>query len=796
MINALLLLGVVLAPAPSASEAANRRVLHCIDLSIRDVGAAVVECEAAATAARRLGEREMEATALAFRAGCLSWIAQWDEGLRDGYRALELARDLPDSLATRHASLVLGAIHRERGDARQALQHLRDAIAKAARTRDPGTESLAHSVLARTLFWLGDYAGARTETDRARDLGRAAKVPYAEFFASWQRGMTELESRRLDAANTYMRAALQTAQSMGFDAGVANMHVNIADLSVESGELAAAVTALDAARTLIQQRRAPELFGPYLDETEGRLLAARGQHRLAAVRFERAASRGASPWLQARALVGRARALRDQSLDGEAVAAYQRAIEAVEATRADTPADAQRATYMAANLAPYRELIALLWATGGPPLAERAFEVSEAARARALRDALAAAGRSAQVARPVTVATLQERLTAADLFIEYLQAGQQLFAFAVSKSSVRWVAISDGTDERVRFLHGLGQQDGPASRLEPVARRLFDDLLAPLLEGVAPEVSNLIISADGVLHQLPFEVLQPPPAGRRSTASPPVVNRYVIQYSPSAALLFRDRANTTSSMMLAVSAPATLPVNDALARLAANGAGPLRPLTFSGHEAATAFQQSGGQGLLLTSATAQESTVKRAALSTFGRLHFATHAIVNTVVPQHSALMLGSSDGEDGLLEASEIYALDLHADLVVLSACDTGMGQLLGGEGTQSLARAFLQAGAQRVISTLWPIEDRQSVVFMSRFYRALANGDRPAMALTAAKRASQASGMPARVWAAFVLTGPPDPVVTSTAVPLDGPLRVVPVLCMVLSMAWLLASRARHIR
>lgn len=783
------------APSLPSREVVQAHVTQCVSLSVRDVGAAIVQCAAAAGEAQRLGDRELEATALAFRAGCLSWASEWSEGLRDGYRALELSGPAATSEASRHASLVLGAIHRERGEARPALQHLQNAIDKSTQVSDRVTASLAHSLLARTLFWLGDYERARAETDSAREIAVAAHDPYSEFFAAWQRGMTELESRHLDVAARYLNAALQKAQSFGFGAGVANMHVNIADLSVQSGDLDGAVVALNAARQLIERQQAPALFGPYLDETEGRLLAARGQYQLAADRFERA-TRGASPWLQARALVGRARALRDQSRSADAVAAYRRAIDAVEATRADTPADAQRATYMAANLAPYRELVALLWATGGPALAERAFEVSEAARARALRDALSAAGRSSQVAQPVTVAELQARLAPSDVFIEYLQTDHQWFAFAISRSTVRWVALADATEERAQFLYRLIQQDGPATNLEPVSRGLFDDLLAPLLTGLPREVTNVIISADGALHLLPFESLRRPEAPGPGQASL-MVNDFVVHYSPSAALLFRDKRAAAGSSMLAVSAPLNPPIDDALARGASNIAVPLRPLPYSRVEAETAFRHASA-GLLLTEATAQESTVKHAALSQFSRLHFATHAIVNTVVPQHSALMLGRGDGEDGMLEASEIYALTLNAELVVLSACDTGVGQLLGGEGTQSLGRAFLQAGAQRVISTLWPIEDRRSVEFMSRFYDALDQGEAPAVALTKAKRVSLANGVPARVWAAFVLTGPPDParvpspVVTSSTVYLPAAALVATL--AILSGLWYAKRRADH--
>jgi len=139
-------------------------------------------------------------------------------------------------------------------------------------------------------------------------------------------------------------------------------------------------------------------------------------------------------------------------------------------------------------------------------------------------------------------------------------------------------------------------------------------------------------------------------------------------------------------------------------------------------------------------------------------LHFATHALVDTSFPLRSCLLLGEGQGQDGYLRASEIYALPMAADLVVLSACETGLGQVVAGEGAQSLARAFLHSGARAVVSTLWRVGDRTSVDLMSAFYARIARGEAVGRALGAAKRELLRRDLPPRTWAGFVVSGSPD--------------------------------------
>lgn len=166
---------------------------------------------------------------------------------------------------------------------------------------------------------------------------------------------------------------------------------------------------------------------------------------------------------------------------------------------------------------------------------------------------------------------------------------------------------------------------------------------------------------------------------------------------------------------------------------------------------------------LLLGADATESAFKREPLRRFRVLHLAVHGIANTAQPDRAALVLLSDPtaGEDGFLQASEIVHLRLGADLVVLSACDTGVGPIAGEEGTATLSRAFLLAGAKTVISTLWPIEDQSSLFLMEQFYLHLEENEPTNRALTDAKRdAIQKFGRAVGpyYWAAFTIEGAGD--------------------------------------
>jgi len=158
---------------------------------------------------------------------------------------------------------------------------------------------------------------------------------------------------------------------------------------------------------------------------------------------------------------------------------------------------------------------------------------------------------------------------------------------------------------------------------------------------------------------------------------------------------------------------------------------------------------------------ATEASVKRERLTDYRILHFATHAVMDEEVPALSGVVLSLVDTgeEDGVLRMNEIFNLHLDADLVVLSACQTGLGKLVKGEGMVGLTRAFLYAGSPRVVVSLWEVNDLAMPEFMKKFYDGIRRGENAATALRRAKLAMLQSDSPAYhhpyFWAPFVLVG-----------------------------------------
>jgi CHAT domain-containing protein len=143
-------------------------------------------------------------------------------------------------------------------------------------------------------------------------------------------------------------------------------------------------------------------------------------------------------------------------------------------------------------------------------------------------------------------------------------------------------------------------------------------------------------------------------------------------------------------------------------------------------------------------------------------LHFATHGKVDRKSPALSALVLSRFDPEgrplDGYLRLHDIYRLNINADLVVLSACETGLGTDINGEGLVGLAQGFLYAGARSLLISLWSVPDRATYQLMTRFYgHLIEDGLRPAAALRRAQlsMASERRWRDPYFWGAFILLG-----------------------------------------
>ena len=282
-------------------------------------------------------------------------------------------------------------------------------------------------------------------------------------------------------------------------------------------------------------------------------------------------------------------------------------------------------------------------------------------------------------------------------------------------------------------------------------------MLDPVLQGLQSEISRLLIIPDDLLHRVSLDAL-PLENGQ------PLISRYAIAIVPSAAIaahLYARRQRSESPRILAVGDPrfseeAAADPTTELYRSAFLETGGLPRLTASAREARLAAGFSPDAELRLRD-DASESYLKRRDLAGFSIIHLASHALVDERTLERTAIALAPGDGEDGFLSAGDLSALQLNADLVVLSACRTAGGVVVGGEGVQGLVAPLLSAGARSVMATMWPVGDRSTARFVEDFYRQLAAGNDVSDALREAKLAAISRGATVAEWAAFNIIGDP---------------------------------------
>jgi CHAT domain-containing protein len=270
------------------------------------------------------------------------------------------------------------------------------------------------------------------------------------------------------------------------------------------------------------------------------------------------------------------------------------------------------------------------------------------------------------------------------------------------------------------------------SEMQRMAQALFDEFVRPGLGGRAPK--ELLIVPHDALHYLPFQALMPAPGHY-------LLQQVPLHYYSSASLMQFTRAKEQTG----------IPTFFALGN--PDFQDPMLSLRYAEREArgiAALFPETAlVTGKAATKATSREEIRRHTVL------HFATHAEFDEADPLGSSLLLAATGGEEGRLEVQEIFGLDLHASLVVLSACETALGKLTRGDELTGLTRAFIYAGTPSVITTLWQVNDRAAFELMQQFYRHLKAGEEKAEALRHAQLAMLARHPRPYYWAAYQLFG-----------------------------------------
>lgn len=320
------------------------------------------------------------------------------------------------------------------------------------------------------------------------------------------------------------------------------------------------------------------------------------------------------------------------------------------------------------------------------------------------------------------------------------------------------------------------------------ARRLSQMVLGPVSELLGTK--RLVIVADGALQHIPFAALPEPD---KSLSSMPIIVRHEIVNLPSASVIaeirhrhdghpkppgviailadpvFDAKDERVSRTDLRTTTNSALPIrSNELGRAAAdlgltrNGRVHLNRLIYTRNEAKAVMSVIPvGKGFQALDFEASRSTAMSGILARYRIIHFATHGLLNNKHPELSGLVLSLVNKEgktrDGFLKLQDIYDMRLRADLVVLSGCETGLGEEINGEGLVGLTRGFMYAGASRVVASLWSISDLATATLMAEFYKFMENGMPPAAALRAAQIQmwKQQQWKSPYYWAAFQIQG-----------------------------------------
>jgi len=325
-----------------------------------------------------------------------------------------------------------------------------------------------------------------------------------------------------------------------------------------------------------------------------------------------------------------------------------------------------------------------------------------------------------------------------EIGLEYFLGKEYIYAFLLNKEGkdlISWPKPQDLDQMVSDFRESILNQDDSYWTL---GHQLYQVLLEPIEEEIRGK--NLCLITDGVLSFLPFETLltqpvAPPYQGLRD--KPFLIQQVQVRYLLSGQVGLLAELQTRESFQqkgeILGMAPSFEKVN--LAGEAGRQGGPLMPLEGALQEVELLSQRF--HGLFLTGKEATKKAFLNNA-SQFSVLHIATHTLIDDESPAFSRLVFAREEGipDEYELRNHEIYGLTLNADLVILSACNTGMGVFRKGEGPYSLGRAFAFAGSPNLIMTLWPVKDKTTAYLMQLFYANLERGMNKPDALNEAKR------------------------------------------------------------
>ncbi len=716
---------------------------------------------------------------------CASYVR-----LDDYANGLAACRKVPDSSSKfiEYKFTNLGVAYRRLGDTESGIHYYEQALSLARNKKNTDAQISLMTNLGQAYTDLKRYAEAQKLLNEAIELASRIGDPYKKSSALASLGKLRYEQGNYQRALDIYEESRKLSQSAN--------KLSQTSLSLDSlGEIYTKLNKWDKA---LQAHHAAWRIG---EKIKSARLVWRAQSGMAAIH-------------------------RQLNHFEQAKQHYLLAIEALEKTRQQLSEEEDKIGFWQDKVRVHKELLALLLDSAklgkerqAPASREayqrtaaEAFHLSETWRARAFLDLLAEARikpadkplpRAADLAStapanwpgstPINLAEAQALLDDQTAVLAYSLGESESFLFVIGHRNfaVHKLANEAAINERASRLIKLlaNKQQFLPELYWQEARALSRQLIGPARNQLVGK-NQLVIVADGALQRLPFEALLKDTVGQQSTTTfnewPYLIKEFAISYAPSVSIWANLQAKARQSHLeqkdfIAFGAPLYSEDSSALSQTTRAGtARQLAPLKYSLAEVekiAALFPRE--RVALFLGAQANEENVKTVGrLGQFRFLHFSAHTVMNETAPRFSGLLLSAptvtkdtadvapqtANYEDGLLTANEIFKLRLNAELVSLSACETGLGKEIKGEGLMGLMRAFIYAGTPSVLVSLWKVDDEAAADQMVRFYRYLLKGKagqpnalNKAQALQQARLDAIQRGSVPYFWAPFILIGNP---------------------------------------
>ncbi|MGV8058180.1 MAG: CHAT domain-containing protein [Smithellaceae bacterium] len=331
----------------------------------------------------------------------------------------------------------------------------------------------------------------------------------------------------------------------------------------------------------------------------------------------------------------------------------------------------------------------------------------------------------------LSVAEIQKLIPADETLVEYYYTDKYLFIFILTSRGLSAVRLDSGhVAEDIKDFRASIEENTSSGAHKQLARHLFNLLIKPI-EGSLSS-SRLMIVPHGVLHYLPFYALH--------DGKDYLIERYSIRMLPSASM-FKYLQKNKSEKPGGILAFGNPDLGDRKYNLV------------NAENEAVSVSKTLPHSKFFLRKDATETALKKYGEG-FSYIHFATHGEFDADKPLHSALLLAADSASDGRLTVDKLYSMKLNADLVTLSACETGLGKISNGDDVVGLTRGFLYAGSSSIVASLWKVDDLATSTLMTSFYGELKKTDKRD-ALRLAQLQNKKKYPHPYYWASFQLTG-----------------------------------------